>query len=96
MTVMRGATIPAARNPAVKSDAKRRPRFFVFQTLGSTRVSTAILVRRTAVFNGVLEDEDALGSILDVGISTPGIEGVIVWALIPRASNMWGMEVVTD
>lgn len=34
MTAMTGATIPAARKPAVKSDAKRNPKFLVFHTLG--------------------------------------------------------------
>jgi hypothetical protein len=37
MTVISGATRVAAQAPDTKSDANRRPRFFVFHTLDSTR-----------------------------------------------------------
>jgi hypothetical protein len=37
ITVMSGATRVAAHAPDTKSDANRRPKFFVFHTLGSTR-----------------------------------------------------------
>jgi hypothetical protein len=79
ITVMTGATNPAAKNPAVKSEANRRPIFFVFHTLDCDSDFAASGVRIT-VLDGVLEDMDVVGSSFGMGMSTPGIEGVIVWS----------------
>lgn len=79
ITVMTGATNPAAKNPAVKSEANRRPIFFVFHTLDCDSDFAASGVRIT-VLDGVLEDMDVVGSSFGMGMSTPGIEGVIAWS----------------
>ena len=74
MTVMSGATIVAAENPAMPSDANRSPKFFVFHTAGSF-----ISVVGAGGVRVVIAFEDA--SILTLGVvgtPTPRIRGVIL------------------
>ena len=93
---MTGATIPAARNPAMKSDVSRSPRFFVFHTLGpalACAISGPFGVGNTPCgFGGELElgVKDAFGSIfgMDMDMSTPGIEGLMDRARILVKSNL--------
>jgi len=87
MTVMTGATIPAARNPDVKSDTSRSPRFSVFHTLGSAFAFAASwffgLGKTPIGFGGKLglRVRVSFGSIFDMDMSTPGIEGLMARTL---------------
>jgi hypothetical protein len=73
MTVIKGATIVAAAAPEMKSEANRRPRFFVFQVFASCNGSEAFW-EQVKIF-----DEGA--SIFGAGGSSPDVRGVIVRAL---------------
>lgn len=69
---MTGATIVAAQAPETKSDANRRPRFFVFQTLAS--LNEVCFGIGESTFDGSI-------STLGTGESRPFNFGVIVGSL---------------
>jgi hypothetical protein len=87
MTVITGATIPAARNPDVKSEASRRPRFFVFHTLGwafAFAASWFFGLGKTpmgCVGRLELRVPVSFGSIFDMDMSRSVIEGLMARAL---------------
>ena len=66
MIVMMGATRHAALNPAVKSDARRRPRCLVFHTRGSSTSFGGGRVR------------GCVGASFGAGISTRGVLELIL------------------
>lgn len=74
MTII-GATIVAAEAPETKSATNRRPKFFVFHTLGSDAVS-GVLGVRDMIF------DDASKSMGVAGDLSPGVCEFIVSALI--------------
>ncbi len=76
MTVITGATIVAAQAPETKSDANRRPKFFVFHTRASVNgASVAVFGIVTATLDG------SISTLLD-GCSRPGRLDFIVGALM--------------
>lgn len=76
MTVIRGATIVAAEAPAIKSEASRKPRFFVFHVFfTSCRGSEAFAER-------VIGTTFEFASIFGAGGVSPEVCDVMARALI--------------
>lgn len=76
---MTGATIPAAKKPAAKSEATRSPRFLVFHSLDCFRGVATLGTVGAGGFDGD-DGSGGSGEIFDMGISMPGVGELITCA----------------